>query len=494
MDYENSSKAQKSRITSTLYWTVLVTCLGSLQFGYHLGELNAIGRVMSCRVSVPGPYPNRDSPWESLGFAKCIPTNNDQFATVTTLLSAGGLLGSLAAGYLANRLGRKPVSVLNCALYSLGSVVMMMSHNLALLYTGRFIVGIAAGSCLVVAPMLINEVTPEIHRGFMGSMMQFSVSGGILLSQTLSVFWSNDQQWRNMFLNSSMLAVVSFCLTFTTVESPKWLIVNRSDYLRSTEILLKIRSEPEEIDADVDHWRQLTERKYTEADELTELLPSRSRRGSINQQATVSTLQFLTHKEFREQAIAVIGVMTAAQLTGVNSITFYGVDILSSMVSSSVLLINLMVSLVNCTSVGVVSPFVDRLGRKPLLLVSISLMMVSSAVIAFSTTHGYELLASVCVFVFVMGYSLGLGPVPFLIVSELADHRCAGTAQSLGTTMNWVSSIIVSYFFPICLDAMKGYVFYLFTAIGAAYLAFTLKCIPETKGKVTVEAVWGRVY
>ncbi|ODV94554.1 hypothetical protein PACTADRAFT_43190 [Pachysolen tannophilus NRRL Y-2460] len=475
-------------ITFHLAWTTLIACLGTFQFGYHLSELNSSERVITCKVKIPGSAPTyEDSFWGSRNYKECIPMTSEDYAIATCIFSLGGLLSSTVAGSLANKLGRKKVCFIYSMFYCIGGYVMMTSNTLFELDLGRFISGLAAGSYLVITPMLINEVTPVDHRGFLGSLSQAAVAFGILISQLISYKYTNNQQWRNIFCFSMILGAANFLLLFTTCESPKWLTL-KSKYDEAFYTLSYLRYTENEIHEDLSHWKSLHLNRSSKAS--TPLLQS-VHELSVDPYVSISIKEFLTRPNFRGQLRAVMICMTASQLTGINSITFYGVNILANLLPENVLLVNLIISIFNFCSCLTVSRFIDKVGRKPLLSLSIVMMGVSSFFITVGLVLNQSLICVAFVLIFVIGYSMGLGAIPFLIVSEFTRHDCVGAAQSIGGTLNWISTLLLAYLFPILKDRiLHDYVFLIFTIICAIYFVLCNKFIPETRGKPTFEEVW----
>lgn len=117
-------------------------------------------------------------------------------------------------------------------------------------------------------------------------------------------------------------------------------------------------------------------------------------------------------------------------------------------------------------------------------------MGISSIAISIGLTNNLDYLAAGGCFIFNMGYSIGLAPIPFLMISELASHEALSAAQSCGTALNWASNITIAFFFPIIQDLVGGYVFYVFFGICIFYVCFYAKYLPETLGHSTSEDVW----
>jgi MFS family permease len=171
----------------------------------------------------------------------------------------------------------------------------------------------------------------------------------------------------------------------------------------------------------------------------------------------------------------------------------YGVGLLAELMKSSSAVLNLSVSLLNIIVTAVCAPLVDKLGRKVCLIGSISGMGTGSLLLAIGIRSSIPTLSVVAVVLFVASFGFGLGPIPFILASELAESESVNATQSWALSFNWVSTFIVAQFFPILNEALgKGVTYFGFAAIAAFFAIFTLLCVPETKGKQNTDEVWGR--
>lgn len=522
-------------VTFKLALATVIACLSTLQFGFHLAVLNAPQGYMSCnnKITPEDTKMYQTTVWHRYNLPQCIPMSDNKIALITTMFTVGGLISSVVIGFtpLPVKFGRKSISIANSIMYLVGCGFMVAAKSVVMICVGRLLAGMAAGASLVISPILINELTPFNHRGFLGSLLQFAVATGILTSQVIAIPWSNYVQWRWIFAFSGAIAVAQFIMLFSTVESPKWLILNRGDVDQATGILHKVRSESRTVKHEIDHWRRLSVHTYADipptygsaydgtagakktttvvgvarressdddidADSVAEFAPLShqvSRRGSVDP-SHIGAREFICSAKYRLERQAIWLIMTGQQLCGMNAITFYGVSILSSILpaSTNVLYITCSLALCNVITSLAISPFVDRIGRKPLLLASLVIMGLCSFVIAYGLTNAGDYLVAFACFGFIFGYSIGLGQLPFLMISELTSHESVGVAQSYGSAMNWTANIMVAYFFPILREKWGGYTFYIFFVICTAYLGMFLVRVPETKGKTSYREVWNK--
>lgn len=500
-------------ITWRLAWATLLACISTFQFGYHLSVFNAPQQILTCQASHPGPYPRyEESPWARWGRMQCLAMGATEMASINTAFTVGGLVSSLvmASKSVTERHGRRRLQMGATALFLAGSVTMALANSPHVLIWGRFLTGLAAGACMVVSPILINELTPFNHRGLLGSLVQFGVPIGILLAQLVAFPWSNDHQWRNLFVFGGAVACVQYALLFSTVELPKWLVLARGNVSGALDILHKLRSDKIATEGEINHWRSLSWREPPAvelSDESSALLggscalrkgsldlspvASRPRRGSVDP-SDLTLLEYITSHPYRKECIAVILIMTAQQLSGMNAITFYGVSVASNIFPAeiNVLWLTSALALTNVVASLLVSPLFDRWGRKPLLLISVASMALSAAVISAGLLLEWDYVAVSGCFSFIVGYSIGLGQLPFLMTCELASHESVALAQSLGTMFNWLANSAVAFLFPLLQGLFGDCVFFLFFALGSLFFVLIDWKVPETKDKLDYDHVW----
>lgn len=501
-------------LTVNLVTTVSIICLGSLQFGYHMSELNSPESIISCRDTRPGSVPYEESWFGERGFVKCIPLTTEQVGLVTSIFSIGGLIGSFYVGSAADRIGRRKTALVHCLVYFIGSTLNGLSNNFYSLLFGRFIAGLGAGAALVVTPIFINEISPTDKKGLLGSMNQVSVNIGILFTQLLALKWCNNNDWRLLLFMGSLLSLVNFVLVLLYVdESPMWLFNNgaindafvnlhrlrEGDYNNSrSEVNAWGRSNndealllPNDIESNTDSASTTTATTTTDRDTTVDIdIPPPPNGG---QAATVVTLEtYLKSPEFNNSKIVATGILIFQQFCGINSIIFYGVSVLISIFPNYAIIINCLISLVNVVITFVAATFVDRLGRKPLLLTSVTFMGVSTVLIGLGIIFSNSISSIVGTFAYITFFAIGLGPIPFLLVSEVTQSRAKASAQSWGTTMNWLATFIVGFLFPILKNSwIGGGVYFIFTVMCGVTFGFIKRRIPETKGKSSYEEVWG---
>lgn len=469
-----------SKLTGNLIATISIICLGSLQFGYHMAELNSPEGVLTCSKQTHG-IPYQQSFFGRHGYKQCIPLESDQFGMVTSIFSIGGLLGSFYVGKVADMYGRRKTSLIHGVFYILGGAINATANSYAQLIVGRFICGLGAGCALVVTALLINELAPTSSKGLLGSMNQVSINIGILFTQILSLRWATSNDWRWLLAMGGILGFVNLLLVvFYLDESPMWLVANnRSD--EAFTILHKLRGgQYNDLRQEVSSWKAPSVN-----DRLLE-----TGEGNESDNSTVTLTDYLTDAQYRPSLIVSTGILSFQQFDGVNSIIFYGVNILIGIFPDHAISINCLISTVNVVVTFLSAQYVDKLGRKPLLLTSVTFLGIATAVMAIGIINTNAILSIVGTFTYITFFAVGLGPIPFLLVGEVTQPRAKASAQSWGTAMNWVATFIVGYLFPILKNKLGGYVYFIFLIMCGLSFVFIKTNIPESKGKASYQEVW----
>lgn len=186
--------------------------------------------------------------------------------------------------------------------------------------------------------------------------------------------------------------------------------------------------------------------------------------------------------------------MLAQQLTGINSIVMYSVNILSALLPTGAALVTVAVSALNVIISILCTPLPDRIGRKTCLLLSIAGMGFNSILLAIGISQSIKILSAIATLLFVASFAVGLGPVPFILANELVGPEAVGATQSWALAANWIATFAVSQFFPMLNQALGGHgrVYYVFAAFAALFGGFIAWWVPETMGKHGAEEVWGR--
>ena len=475
----------KAILTPRVIEMAAIVAIGSLQFGYHMAELNAPEGVLSCTLSVPGNIPYNKTFFGSHGYKKCIPLSSEQIGWVTSIFSIGGLLGSFYAGSIADKIGRKRAALVHNLILFVGSFLNAVANTFPVFLCGRFIAGVGAGSAIVITSLVINEIAPAQYKGFIGSMNQFSINIGIFLAQALALWLCTDNLWRYLLLTGSVIAAVNFAAILLYMnESPVWLY-NNGHSIEAFKVLHSLRGyDYSDSRNEMNSWKFQNDR-----DNLEALLSENGSSSSIV--VTVGVGEYLRLLEYNNSKLVATGILVLQQFCGINSIIFYGVSVLKSIFPDAAIIINCMISIVNAVITFASASLIDRLGRKPLLQTSVLFMGIACIMLGFGITTQNALCSVVGTFVYISFFAIGLGPIPFLLVGEVTQTNAKASAQSWGVTMNWVATFVVGFLFPVPKNSWIGAgVYYIFAAMCALTFFFVQKYVPETKGKNTYEEVW----
>ncbi|KAH4189030.1 hypothetical protein HBI25_232230 [Parastagonospora nodorum] len=489
-----SSQSFFEGLTGYFVYILFVATLGPLLFGFHLGELNAPEDVIRCKKkSIKSTATaTATATATSSNLPQCIEMTPTQWGVVGSMFTLGGLLGALLAGPVASRYGRLRTMQITTIFFSIGPVFEALSPSIGVMAVGRLLSGVGAGAAVVIVPLYISEISPPAQKGFFGAFTQIMCNVGILVAQLLGFFLSHDSYWRVILAAGGVIGLGQALGLLVSVESPKY-IAERGNMALAKKTLRKLRGERADIDSEMSDWGAAGVESVNEEEQtlLSNEGGPQNNKQSGNEDK-LSIMQVLRHPEYKSAAIAVIMVMLAQQFSGINSIVMYGVSLLATLLESNSALLNLAVSAVNIIVTAGGAPLVDKLGRKTCLLNSLAGMGISSLLLAIGIVKSIPVLSAVAVLLFVASFGLGLGPVPFILASELVGSDAADATQSIALAANWIATFIVAQFFPLASAKLHGNVYFIFAALSAFFFAFISWYVPETKGKKNADEVWGR--
>ena len=387
---------------------------------------------------------------------------------IGSLLPLGALLGAPLGGYLSSRFGKKGAMFLDAGFFSLGYLVLAVAPATWILYIGRLVCGIATGVSCTTCPIYVAEISTPNYRGLLGSGMQVMVVLGVLLSISVGAVLS----WRWMSIVCLAAVLLWSVLLFLVPETPAQHITDKK-YREARESLEWLR---ETI---------YVEAEYEEIQQSVEDGISRS--GGI---------QDLFKTENLAPLIISLVLMFGQQMSGMNAVLFYVVDIFTAAGSSIPPSIeSIIVALVQVVATVLGAIFMDKLGRRFLLIFSSLVMVISiSSVGAYfyikdnlgdtDLATKLQILPVASLSIFVFAFSVGFGPIPWLMTSEIFSPEVRGPASSIATAFNWALAFIVTKFFSNLVAAIsEAFSFWVFGALTALVLVFCILFVPETKGK-----------
>ena len=389
---------------------------------------------------------------------------------------AGAAVGALLGGRLADIFGRRTLLILTAFIFAAGAILCAAAMSPAILIVGRIIVGFGIGLSSSAVPVYISEVSPADARGWTVSLFQLAITLGILLAYIVDYAFASIQGWRWMFGLAVVPAAIFAFGMFFLPESPRWL-AKRGRHDEARAILSRIRDTD-----DVDSELQEIARSLDRAEEHGHWRDMLSAR-------------------IRPALIVGIGLAVFQQVTGINTVIYYAPIIVQSAGISSAsgaILTTAGIGIVNVLMTIVSMWLIDRIGRRPLLLTGIAGMIVTLGVLGWafhsaSPTGALSWIAVISIMVYVASFAISLGPIFWLLISEIYPLKVRSSTEGVAATFNWGANLLVSLTFLTLLQeigATRTFWLYGFFAIGAWFFSYYL--VPETKGRTLeeIEAFW----
>ncbi|PAN49561.1 hypothetical protein PAHAL_9G456100 [Panicum hallii] len=438
------SEAQGS-LWMVLLATAVVVC-GSLEFGTCVG------------YSAPA----------QAGIVGDIGLSNSEYGVFASVLAIGAMIGALTSGRLADVLGRKMTMRFAAVVGIFGWLTVYFAKDAIMLYAGRVLLGYCTGVLSYVVPVFISEIAPKDIRGGLATSNQLFICLGCSAAYIIGALLS----WRSLVVVGLVPCVVLLVGLFFIPESPRWLAnIGREKEFHAS--LQKFRG-----------------KDYDISEEATEI------KGYIesNHRLPKARIQDLFQRENIYAVTVGVSLMIFQQLGGINALGFYTSYIFSSAGFSGKLGITLIgIIQIPITLVGAL--LMDRSGRRALLLVSSSGTFLGCFLTGFSFYFKAQGLYSqlvpslaLCgILVYYAAYSVGMGPVPWVIMSEIFSINMKAIAGGLVTLVSWIGSFAISYSFNFLMGWNPAGTFFLFSAASLVTVLFVAKLVPETKGRTLEE-------
>ena len=435
---------------NSVYVAIMATvaAMGGLLFGFDTGVIS--GAI---------PFLQRD-----------FGISDSQVELLTTMGLLGAVFGALVSGNITEKIGRRRVILSVAVIFSAGALWAGLAPDTAQLMAARFLLGIGIGTASFSVPLYIAEISPARNRGALVSLFQLMITLGILVSYLSDLGFADEQNikcWKPMFLVGVIPALILLVGMFFMPESPRWLL-SRGRKDEAMRILLR-----------------------TEGDSAAQTVDSivsdiEKDRGNS------SSWKDLLGKEARMPLLIAVGIMFFQQCVGINTVMYYspkifgmaGFDstVAAIAASAGVGLVNLLATLVSVY-------FVDRLGRRALAASFLSMDTLGESGRIFTV---------VCTFLYVIFYAISIGPLGWLIISEVFPQKLRALGSSIGSLSVWVFNCVVTFtFFKLIkllsipgtetvADGQISYnpagVFLLYAAVAAIGILWGWFFVPETKG------------
>lgn len=385
---------------------------------------------------------------------------------VVSVVLIGSMIGAAAGGPLADRAGRRKILLWGGVLFIIGSVLAPLSPNVGTLIVARALLGVAIGFTSVTAPVYVSELAPPESRGTLIGFYQFALTAGIALADLVGYWLAASHAWRTMFAVGALPALLFLVLVLTVPESPRWLL----GHGRAREAEAVLRSYTDEAGAAM----LLTEIR-------AKLFVSMEKRWSALWTPTV-----------RKALLIAVGFTVLQQVTGINTIIYYGPRIFAlAGVSSdkSAIFATFLVAVVNVLATIIALVLVDRVGRKLLLYWGVSGMTLSLLVLAWAfrsqATLGASMgiLATACLMIYITCFAFSMGPIAWIIVAEVFPQRLRGRGVAAATLGSGGSNFLVSMTFLSLIHAAGNTAtFCIYGAFCIVTLFFVRFVMPETRG------------
>jgi sugar porter (SP) family MFS transporter len=421
-----------------------IAALGGFLFGYDTGVIGGAMLFMQ----------------KDLGLS----SHAQQQLTVAILL-LGAIVGALIAGWLADRISRRRTKIISGCVYVIGGIGCALAQSYWQILAGRFWLGLAVGCASFVSPMYIAEMVPPRIRGGVVSFNQLMVTLGILAAYIVDWgFAPLPNNWRWMFalavVPGAALAIGMYFMPF----SPRWLIdKGRDDDARA--VLERYRFGEDDVENEVKEIKDVAEQEVS--------------------------LRELVARGVRRMMVVGIALAIFQQIVGINTVIYYAPTILkfAGQQNTGALTQSVYIGCTNVFFTIVAILLLDRLGRRFFLITGTSILTVALIVLGvfFASTslqQNVGWLALVALLVYIMGFAIGLGPVFWLMISEIFPLQMRGPAMAVCTMFNWGFNFLIAYTFLSLTDLItKQGTFWLYAFFAVCAVIFFVTVVPETKDR-----------
>jgi len=460
----------KDFYTSALIVAILHGVVGAFLYGYNITCLNTVQKKLQddcCGRQI----------------------DNSEFGIISSMYMVGGFLGAMFGGRLSDRFGRKKFLLGTNIISSIGAVMFYFvssTKSYSLFLATRFVLGLGGGGTTAAIPPYLGEISPASIRGAIGTLNQLTITVGCLVG----ILVSNplEDNWGFIGAANLILPVLQTFFVCSFPESPVWLYSRFKDD-RAVQILRKLRGY-DNVTLELKTYSRV-QKKSSNSDNLEQ--------GLLQTEDGIKKRSLCGTKSVRMAFIISCVLSAIQQFAGINAVMQYSGDMFSSAGFSNVFLANVLVQIFNVLGVVITVPLMDRLGRRVLLLLSTVVMLISCFLISWTkgeaehTKNPWGMLTVIIAVTYVVGFELGMGPIPWLIVAEICPTSHRGQIMGFAAGVNWFANLIISFGYNPIATLIKNSVWYIFAGVLVLGGAFVATTVPETKGRQPdeIEAILG---
>jgi sugar porter (SP) family MFS transporter len=431
-----------------IYFIAAVAATGGLLFGFDTGVIN---------VALPS-------------LREQLQLTPSQESMVVGAVLFGAMFGPFISGFLTDKLGRKKINIIASLIFVVGSILAAIAPDTNSLIAGRLLLGLAIGIVAATVPLYLAELSPKDKRGRMVTFFQLAITLGILLSYVVGyIFGDAENAWRLMFWAGFVPAIVLFVGMLLVPESPRWLLTKGRNE-EALKVLNQLRT-PEEAVAE-----------YNETLKLLE-----------EEKLNKSSWMELFMPKLRIPLFIGIGIFAIQQFSGINAIIYYSTDIFKSLFTDSqATLATVGVGIVNSLATILGMQFLDKWGRKPLLYTGLIGTAVCLGTVGLAFFFESSLPASLRqmmlvggIYTYIIFFAISLGPLGWLLISEVYPLKIRGFASSMGSFNHWFFDLMVAISFPLMRATSlgkNGGIFFIYMLVVLLGLFFAKFVVFETKG------------
>lgn len=431
----------KQDVKWTVYAVSIFAALTGLLFGYDTGIIS--GAILFIKKDF-------------------LLTSFQQEKIVSAVLF-GALFGSACSGKLTDRFGRRKILFFTAFTFIIGSLFTAFAPSVQCLIVGRIILGVGIGVGSFTAPIYIAEIAPRQIRGMLVSLNQLAITLGIVFSYLVSYYFSAQGSWSWMLGLGVVPGSILLISTLFLPESPRWMILKGRE-VKARVVLQRIRGN-ENINKELEEIKNTVE------------IEKGARR-------------LLFTKWVRPILFITIGLSCFQQVTGINTIIYYGPTIFQMtglQQEGGAILATLVIGIVNVLFTIIALALIDKWGRRPLLILGLSTMFISLAALGIAFCFpGLAVLQWVAVgsmIIYIASFAVSLGPITWLIISEIFPLKVRGFGASLAISAGWGFNMLVSLTFLTLIELMgPSNTFWLYAFLCILGGFFVYYVVPETKG------------